>query len=435
MDITKSNEGLKRVIGVPGLALNIVNCTIGAGIFALPAIVSIHLGAFSIFCYLFCGVMMAAIMLCYVEVGTRVTTSGGSFAYVETAFGEFPGYILNWFYFFGWGVLGSAALLNLTVDALAVIFPVFSDGVFRAFFIFILLATIVVINVRGAKEGIGFVKFITIVKLLPLLGIIIFGCSKIDTNNLHWEELPSITTFGNTALILFFAFAGFETSLNVSGELENPKRTVPLGILFGSSLVLVIYLLLQTVTYGILGQGIADYQDAPLAAVAESIIGPIGGMILLVVTAVSCFGTVSSDVMATPRLLFAGANDGLFPKFLSKVHPRFATPHLAVITYAALIFLFSVFGGFKQLAVLASSAILIIYLLVILATLKLRKTKIDDAEKPFQAPGGLLFPIIGMASILWLLSSLTKMEMLSAVVFIAIISVFYLLTMKLKRTI
>ena len=134
MDITKSNEGLKRVIGVPGLALNIVNCTIGAGIFALPAIVSIHLGAFSIFCYLFCGVMMAAIMLCYVEVGTRVTTSGGSFAYVETAFGEFPGYILNWFYFFGWGVLGSAALLNLTVDALAVIFPVFFGwGVSRLF--------------------------------------------------------------------------------------------------------------------------------------------------------------------------------------------------------------------------------------------------------------------------------------------------------------
>lgn len=433
MTTAKSKEGLKRVIGVPGLALNIVNCTIGAGIFALPAIVSIHLGAFSIFCYLFCGVMMAAIMLCYVEVGTRVTSSGGSFAYVETAFGVFPGYILNWLYFFGWGVLGSAALLNLTADSLAVIFPIFSDRVFRAFFIFILLATIVVINVRGVKEGIGFIKFITIVKLLPLLGIIILGFSKIDTNNLHWEELPSITTFGNTALILFFAFAGFETSLNVSGELENPKRTVPLGILFGSSLVLIVYLLLQTVTYGILGEGIASFKDAPLAAVAESIIGPIGGTILLFVAAISCFGTVSSDVMATPRLLFAGANDGLFPKFLGKVHTRFATPYLAVISYAALIFLFSVFGGFKQLAVLASSAILIIYLLVILATIKLRKTKSDQAENLFTAPGGLLFPIIGIASIIWLLTSLTKIEMLSTIVFIVIVSIFFLITRKIKQ--
>ncbi len=428
-----SNEGLKRVVGVSGLSLNIVNCTIGAGIFALPAIVSIQLGAFSIYSYLFCGLMMAAIMFCYAEIGTKVTSSGGSFAYVEAAFGIFPGYIVTWLYFFGWSVLGSAALLNLAGDSLGVIFPIFSDRVFRAFFIFILLSTIVAINVRGAKEGIGFIKFITIIKLLPLLGIIIFGFSKIDTTNLQWDQLPSITTFGNTALILFFAFAGFEASLNVSGELKTPQRTVPLGILFGGSLVLVIYLLLQTVTYGILGEGIAAFEDAPLAAVAESIIGPLGATILLFAAAISCFGTVSSDVMSTPRLLFAGAHDGFFPKFLGNVHTRFSTPHLAIIVYGALIFIFSVFGGFKQLAVLASSAILIVYLLVIFATIKLRKQKSELPGKLFKAPGGLLFPIIGIASIIWLLTSLTKKEMLSAAIFIAIICIFYLVMKKMKK--
>jgi amino acid transporter len=92
----KTEEGLKRVVGVPGLALAIVNGIIGAGIFALPAIVSIALGAFGIFGYVFCGIMLAAIMLCYAEIGSRVTCSGGSYAYVEAAFGNFPGFIINW---------------------------------------------------------------------------------------------------------------------------------------------------------------------------------------------------------------------------------------------------------------------------------------------------------------------------------------------------
>ncbi|MBT8407653.1 MAG: amino acid permease, partial [Deltaproteobacteria bacterium] len=104
----QGDEELKRVVGVTGLSLNIVNITVGAGIFALPAIVGVELGAFSIFAYLFCGLMMAAIMLCYAEIGTRVTKSGGSYAYVVTAFGDFAGFIVNWLAVFGWSILGSA---------------------------------------------------------------------------------------------------------------------------------------------------------------------------------------------------------------------------------------------------------------------------------------------------------------------------------------
>jgi amino acid transporter len=244
----------------------------------------------------------------------------------------------------GWSILGDAALLNIVADSLAVIFPVFSDAWIRGLFFFVLLAFMVFINIRGAKLGIGFVKFITIIKLLPLLGIIIFGFSHIKTANLHWDHLPSIKTFGDTALVLFFAFAGFETALNVSGEIKDPKRTVPRGIMLGGLLVLILYLLLQTVTQGVLGAQMVGVKDAPLAAVAERIVGPIGGTILLITAAISCFGAVSGDVMSTPRILFAGANDGLFPKFLGRVHPKFATPHWAIICFATLIFIFSVSG-------------------------------------------------------------------------------------------
>jgi amino acid transporter len=344
---------------------------------------------------------------------------------VEAAYGDLPGYIINWLYFFGWGILGSAALVNIIADSLAVMIPGLNHLLIRGLFFFALIGFMVVINVRGAKQGIGFVKLITVIKLLPLLGIIIFGFGQVKAGNLHWEHIPSLKTFGDTALILFFAFAGFETSLGVSGEFKNPKRTVPLGIFLGGIIVLIVYLLLQTVTQGVLGSAMTSFKDAPLAAVAEMIVGPVGATILLITAAISCFGGVSADVMATPRLLFAGANDGMFPKFLGKVHPKFATPHLAVITYASLIFIFSISGGFKQLAILASAAILLIYLAVILATINLRSRKQDASEKTFRAPGGLITPLIGIAAIGWLLTSLSKWEILSTLIFIAMIVVIY----------
>ena len=139
MSIKNTDEGLKRVVGVPGLAATVVNCTIGAGIYALPAIVGIQMGAAGILGYLVCSVMLVAIMLCYVEIGSRVTASGGSYAYVEAAFGPFAGFIINWLFFLGWGILGSAALMNVIADTLSVLFPIFSNPLFRAFLFFILL--------------------------------------------------------------------------------------------------------------------------------------------------------------------------------------------------------------------------------------------------------------------------------------------------------
>ena len=429
-----NDEGLKRVVGVSGLALAIVNGVIGSGIFVLPAIVGIAMGAFGIFGYVFCSIMLAAIMLCYAEIGSKVTCSGGSYAYVEAAFGDFPGYIVNWLYFFGWSILGSAAVMNILVDSLAVLFPVFSNPLIRGLFFFVLIGLMVLINIRGVKQGIGLVKAITIIKILPLLGIIIFGFTSVRAANLHWEHIPSVKTFGDTAFILFYAFAGFETSLCVSGEFKNPKRTVPLGIFLGGTIVLIIYLLLQTVTQGILGASIANFKDAPLAAVAEIIVGPVGTTILLFTAAISCFGSVSADVMATPRSLFAAANDGMFPKFLGKVHPKFSTPYLSVITYGILIFIFSVSGGFKQLAILASAAILLIYLAVILSTIKLRMRKTDVIEKTFRIPGGLIIPVIGIAAIVWLLTSLSKWEILSTLIFIAVVCILYFIMKNFKKS-
>ena len=433
MSVTNSDENLKRVIGVQGLTLSIINGVIGAGIFALPAIVSASLGAFSVFGYLFCGILLAAILLCYAEIGSCVTSSGGSYAYVEAAFGNLPGYIVNWMYFFGWSIISSAALMNIIADSLAVLFPVFGNPYARALFFFILIAFMILVNIFGAKQGVFAVKMITILKLLPLLGIIVFGFAYVKISNLRWEHLPSLKTFSDATLVLFFAFAGFETALGASGEIKNAKRTVPLSIFFSGIFVLIVYMLLQTVAQGMLGTQMVLYKTAPLAAVADKIIGPAGATVLLLCAALSCSGNVTLDILCTPRSLFAGANKGLFPKFLGKVHSKFATPYVAIIIYGSTIFIFSIAGGFQQLAVMASAIILLVYLAVILATIKLRKKKTDADMEVFKAPGGLTAPLIGIASIIWLLTSLGKWEILSTLIFIASVIAIYFVTKWLKK--
>ena len=433
--MSDKTKDLKRVVGVSGLTLTIINGTIGAGIFTLPAIVCLQMGGFGIYAYLFCSIMLGAIMLCYMEIGARVTSSGGSYAYVEAAFGPFAGFIVNWLYFLGWGALGSAAVINITADSLTTLFPVLANPLLRIFLFVVMLGFMVLINVRGAKLTLKFLKVISLIKLVPLIALIVLGFGQIKSTNLQWQHLPTIKTFGDTVLVLFFAFAGFETSLNVSGEIKNPKRTIPLGILFGGILVLIIYMLLQTVTQGVLGSQITTFKDAPLAAVAVKIIGPVGGTVLLIAAIISSFGLSSGDVMATSRVLYAGSSDGLFPKFLGKIHPRFTTPWLAVITYALIIFGFAVSGTFNQLAVLASSSILLIYLAVILSTLKLRMKKTIDAEKTFRIPGGAIIPCIGIAAIVWLLTSLSRKEIIATLIFISLVCVIYFIMNQFQKKI
>ncbi len=436
METNNTSEGLKRVIGVRGFAATIINNTIGSGIYALPAIVSIQMGAAGILGYLFCGIMMVTIMLCYTEVGSKISSTGGSYIYVEAAFGPFAGFIVNWLFFFGWGVLGSAAAMNLIADSLAGIFPVFAGSLVRGLLYFVLLGTMALINIRGAKDGVRFVQYVTIIKLLPLIAIVVFGISHINTGNLYWAHLPTLKTSGETVLVLVWAFGGFETSFNVSGEIKDPGRTIPRGILLGAGIVFIFYMLIQIVVQGVLGANFGQFKDAPLAAVANNVAGPIGATVLLAAAVISTFGNVGGDIMATPRLLFAGANDGFFPKPLGKVHPKFATPYLAVLTYASLIFIVAISGGFRQLAILASATLLLIYLGVVLATIKLRYKKIPGDENSFRMPGGLLIAFLAMAAIAWLLVSLSLKEIISTLIFLVVICGIYLLmrAFKIKKS-
>ena len=425
--------GLKRVIGVSGLALTIVNFVIGSAIFVLPGIVGVRLGGYAVFGYLFGGLMIISIMLCYAETGSKIVASGGTYAYVKAAFGEFPAYVVNWLFIVAVSILSDAAIISLFCDSLGVLFPAFTNFWIRTLLLLGSIGFMAAINVVGAKQSVAFIKTVTIIKLIPLISIIIFGFSHVKAGAFHFEHLPRLNTFGSVMLVLFFAFPGFESALSTSGEIKNAHRTVPRAIILSGIFIVSFYLLIQFVTQGVLGNEMEAAKNAPLAAVAEKIIGPAGEKILLITAAISCFGSVFADILNGPRLLFAGAKDNLFPKFLARTHTKFATPFSAIIVYALLIFIIAIGGGFQQLAILATAAILLIYLSVVLATIKLRYRKMDVVEKTFRMPGGMIFPGIAIISICILLVNLKSREIVSVGLFITIVTIIYYISKQIKK--
>jgi APA family basic amino acid/polyamine antiporter len=433
MDPISVKENLRREIGVRSLSLAILNITVGTGIFVIPAIIAESLGTAAIVAYLVCGVLMFLIALCFAEVGSKTTTSGGTYTYIETAFGPFAGFIANNLFVFAACVVSDAAVANGLADTLKTFFPLLGNEIFRTLFFIFIFGSLAILNIRSIKHGVRFIEFITFGKLIPLVLFVIAGTGFISTDNLRWTSFPTATNIGSASLLLFFAFMGVETPITNGGEIKNPKRTVPLGIFFGISGVLVLYISIQLVTQGVLGAAISTHRDSPLSAAAGIISGKFGVGLIIFATIISMLGNLGGEILAIPRILYAGARDGIIPKVFAKVHPRFFTPHIAVAFYSSLGLLLSIVGGFKQLAIISSASTLLIYLGVVLATLKLRKSSLARPEKTFRIPGGPVVPLLAVCVILWLLSNLTKQEFIGIVVFVIVFSFIYLFTHLLKR--
>jgi amino acid transporter len=416
-----ADDKLKRVIGPWGLGATAINIAVGAGIFVVPAFVAAILGPAAILAYLICGLAVALVITCYIEIGTFVTRSGGGVAYVEEAFGPLMGFLAWIMYSVGYEVIANAALATALVSSLAMWLPVLSHGIARVLIVFLLFGGLAAVNIVGARQGLQVAVAGTIAKLIPLLLAVVAGVFFMHWHQLRWSGWPPAGKLGQASLILFFAFQGIEEALAPSAEIRDPARSVPRAMYGATGTVVVLYVALQLVSQGVLGGELAQQTTAPLAAVAGRVVGVAGSTLVLIGVAVSIFGTLAGGMLSTPRAFFLAAEDGTLPRALARVHPRFRTPHVAIVTAATLMFLLAASGGFKHLAVLSSASILCVYLAICLGALKLRYTR-KQVPGSFRAPGGPLIGILGSIVAIWLLSHSTRLEVsaLSGTIAVAI---------------
>jgi amino acid transporter len=189
-------------------------------------------------------------------------------------------------------------------------------------------------------------------------------------------------------------------------------------------MVLALYIAIQIVSTGVLGSALSDFAEAPLAQVAFEIFGGVGITIILLGTFLSMFGTIAGDFLSSPRIFFAGSKQGLLPKVLARIHPNYKTPHIAIIAFAMITFIFSVSGAFRQLAILSSAALLTVYLLVCIATIKMRLAEKEKTEG-FRLPFGISIPVVGIVIVVWFLSNLPRKDWFALFTFVAICTLYY----------
>lgn len=413
---------LVKALGTLGLAAVIINITIGAGIFRLPSNVASSLGAAAPLAYLVCAVAMGLIVFCIADAGSRVSLTGGPYAYVAVALGPYAGFIsgvLLWLL----GTFASSAVGTVFAASIGGLVPALGGSLGAGATLALALLFWSAINIQGIAIGARLNAIVTATKLMPLLLIAIGGVFFVRPENLEWTT-PPMADIARTSLLLIFAFAGIEVALVPSGEVRDPERTVPRAIALAMIGITTLYVLLQIVGQGILGATLAG-SAVPLADAAGASLGGWASAVLLVGASVSTFGYMGGVTLSMPRMVYAFARDGFLPRSLGAIHPRSRAPHVAIVVQSLITLVLALTGTFEKLAMLANICALALYFGCAAAAWRLRST----AE-----PGGINLPLASVVPwlaglvILWLLTGVTRDEWLAFIACVAAASVIYLAT-------
>jgi APA family basic amino acid/polyamine antiporter len=381
-------SGLVRAIGRWSLVALTVNSIIGSGIFGLPSVVANLIGKISPLAVLFAGAGMAVIMGCYAEVASYFHEAGGPYLYARAAFGRMVGIQTAW-------MLPRFVILTVLVGVLAII------------------------NFRGVRGGAQVSNIFTAAKLIPLFAVIVMGGTVMWAHHPVATAAPVHASAGEwlkAMLLLAFAYGGFETAVAPMSEARNPRRDVPFALFSAVLACTVIYALIQYVVVGTLPN--AAHSDRPLADVARLALGHFGAGLVAIGALISVYGYLSAKILSMPRVTFALAEQGDFPHAFAAVHPRFKTPYVSLLVFAALIWGFALMGEFKWNVTLSAIARLFYYAVGCAALPVLRRKRPEGAL--FRLPGGTVFAVLGIAICLVLISQVDFGQSLILIATIAI---------------
>jgi APA family basic amino acid/polyamine antiporter len=391
------NHELIRASGRWSLVALVVNSIIGSGVFGLPSTVAALIGRFSPYAVLAAGAGMSVIIGCFAEVASRFQEAGGPYLYARVAFGRMMGIQTAWMLWLG-QVAAPAANANLFVIYLGEFFPQAKDPLPRALILTLLVGLLTFINIRGVRAGAQVSNVFTAAKLVPLFAVIVLGLFVLQRH--HWAiatapmATPASGQWLKALLLLVFAYGGFETALAPMSEARNPRRDAPFALFTALLLCTVSYALIQWVVVGVLPD--AAHSQRPLADVARLAVGPIGAALVAVGALISFYGYLSAKILAMPRVPFALAEQGDFPKVFAAVHPRLHTPYVSILAFAAMIWGLALIGDFRWNVTLSAVARLLYYGVGCAALPVLRRKQPEGANAMFHLPAGNFFAVLGV---------------------------------------
>jgi amino acid transporter len=433
-----TGEGLSREIRKWDLVALLVNVTVGAGILRLPADVQKTVGNYSLAAFVVCALVIGLIALCFAEVGSRFSGTGGPYLYAREAFGPTLAFLVGWLMWLT-RLAGFATLVQIFIAYVGYFWPPAEAGLSRIAIITGLVVALTCINLIGVKESALAGDVLTVSKLIPLVLFVAVGLFFVSPARLTLTTMPSLGSFSAAVFILVYAFSGFEAVLVNSGEIRQPQRVIPFSLMVGLGASVVLFLLIQVVCIGTFPKLAGS--ERPVADASQNFLGAIGPVIISTGALVGIFGTLNVIMLACTRLPFAMAAQGQLPAQLAHVHRRFRTPHVSILVCAVIVFLLSLSGTFiYALKVTVITRVLVYASTCVALPVLRRRAKMrvsvqtqGEAAAFFKAPGGMLVSIVCVLLCLWLLANSGWREARDVSIAIAIGLAIYAVTPAARR--
>ena len=392
-------------LGLFSIILLGINAIVGTGIFLLPNQAYAEVGVTSIAVIVFDAFLVISIALCFAEMGGMYKNNGGPYLYAKDAFGDFVGFevgIMKW----AISIIAWAAMAMGFPTALGAVWEPAQNPAVQKIIAISILVLLGIMNIMGVKISKIMNNIVTTGKLIPLILFVTVGIFFIKGENFvnpvsETGEVMLKGTFGSAALLIFYAFTGFESIGVAAGDMDNAKKNVPLAICIVLILVAIIYILIQVNSIGILGASLAT-TSTPVATAAEKFLGKWAGAMVTAGTLISIGGINIASSFLTPRAGVAMSDEHQLPSFISKRNSK-DVPYVAVIISVVLTALVTLTGSFTTLAAISVVSRFAQYIPTCLAVPVMRK-KAPNMERGFVLPLGPVIPIIATVVSLWLLS-------------------------------
>jgi len=395
-----TEEKLVRGISRWDLVAIVINSIIGAGIFGLPSKVAALIGGYSLIAFVICTVIIAFVVVCFAEVSSRFTETGGAYLYAKEAYGSLYGFQVGWLFWVA-RVTTFAANLNLLLAYLGFFVPQANEGNLRIVLASTVVVIITVVNFIGVRQSAMMTNIFTVGKIVPLIIFVAVGLFFIQPANFTFPVAPDNATLANATLILIYAFVGWESTTTVAGEMKDPQRNLPFALLTGLAFASVLYLLIQIVCIGTLPELASS--ERPLVDAANKFFGVFGASFITLGALVSILGNLNGSFLFASRSPFAMAEQNELPQILAKTHSRFKTPYVSILLTAAVILVFTIWTSFIAALTISTIARLIIYVATCAALPIFRQRK-DLPRAVFTAPFDVLASVFALGLTIWLLS-------------------------------
>lgn len=407
-----------------------INMVVGSGIFLLPGNAYKIMGPGSILAYIAVLVLVMSIAFCFSECGSMFEKSGGPYLYAQKAFGNFVGYevgMMKWIV----SIIAWATMAVGFMTALSAIIPACADPAVQKIGATTLILVLTCVNLLGINIMKHLNNITTVAKLIPLIFLVVAGIFFIKGSNFVpvFPNGLSSTTLSAAVITVFYAFTGFENIGVAAADMENPSRNVPKAIIYSITSVSIIYVMIQFVCVGILGDKLAG-TAAPVTDAIKAFMGTSGGIIVTIGTMISIFGINIGSSFNTPRCIDGLVADGYFPKAFQKKNAKDVS-YVSVIVTGILAILLTTTGSFEQLAAISVISRFSQYIPTCIAVPVLRK-KHPEMKATFKVPFGVLFPFISVAASIWLIANTELYKIIVGLGAMVIVAPLYFIIKKSK---